>query len=432
MTRSVSNIPNTLEQNPSPSVGEKGQEYQQTKTQLVEGILSAFRTVLPSNYVATTNGPWYSLQFQAMAEQLADIQIEGTEVYLDSGWDFTRPEFLWQLLGSVVFPGASDRSGIPQIDGDVPYRTFLKTMVSMLLEGATKSSLEGGLEALNSDIVAHITERYLQAPPRAEAGGYTIADQFTIDVKVETNGGTEFPSDPIAYQSNAKLVLAALKPAHVLYSFSYLFRDTFEQMEETGLSLDIDSYYYDDQRKFWLGDQRISGEGEILSNRSLLSDPTLSFEAIRPGAIVNILGGTNEGRYTVKNTQCLASGLDLTPRAYTTSPSGLSGSATAYSDSELEDAAQDWGTAELDETITISAGPNAGTYRLDRVLGETGGIIGTPGISGTKVRLAPSILKLDRRAPSAEAVSYEVGVDRLGVQTPRVVTSEDASIQFWE
>lgn len=436
MARTTSQIPGTVSQNPAPTQGvnNEGLQYQQEKSALVQDILSAFRTVLPSNYVATTNGPWYSLQFQAMAEQLAEIQIDGGEVYLDAGWDFTRPDFLWQILGSVVFPGATSQSGIPVIDGDVPYRTFLKKMVACLLQGATVASLEGGLEAADPDIVASITERYLQTPPRAPEGAYTIVDQFTIDVKVETSGGTAFPADPVVYQENAKLIIAALKPAHVLYTFSYLFRDAFEGMTETGLSLDVEPYYYDDERKYWLGDRRIAGsDGSVLTNRMLFSDPSKSFEAIRAGAILNITTGTDEGRYTVRSIQTLISGVDLTARAYTTSPTGLTGTAVAFSDSELEDTLQDWGLAVLDETITISAGPNAGTYRLGRVLGATGGIIGATGISGTKIRLAPSIIKIDRRAPIAESgLSYEVGVDRLGIQLPRVVSAEDVSDQFWE
>ncbi len=424
-----------MTQNPDPNPSNEGQQYQQDKTNLVQDIMTAFRSVLPSNYVATTNGPWYSLQFQAMAEQLADIQLEGGGIYKDSGWDFTRPDFLWQVLGALVFPEGGKTTGIPRIDGDVPYRTFLRSMVDMLLLGATKASLEGGLEAADPLVAANITEKYLQSPPRDSTGAYTIVDQFTIDVKVETASGTEFPADPIIYQDNANLVLAALKPAHVLYSFSYLFRDAFSETGETGLSLDIEPYYYDDARKYWLGDKRIANTGgRILTNRTLLSDTSVSFAAVRAGAVVNILEGTNVGRYTVRQTQALIAGADSVYRAYTTSPSNLTGTALALNATDLEDPTQDWGDAVLDEIITISTGPNAGSYRLERVLGHNGGIIApTVTLSGTKVRLSQSILKLDRRAPVVGgSQSYEVGVDRLGVQTPRVVIAEDVSEQFYE
>ena len=140
--------PFALAQNPAPNPP-SGQAYLTDKQALTQQIMATFRAVLPSNYVAQVNGPWYSLQFQAMAEQLAEIQISTTEIYKDSGFDFTRTDFLWQVLGSLVFPEASDQSGIPQIDGDLAYREFLHKMVLLLLEGATKASMEGGLEALD-------------------------------------------------------------------------------------------------------------------------------------------------------------------------------------------------------------------------------------------------------------------------------------------
>jgi len=161
--------PFALAQNPAPNPV-SGQAYLTDKAALVQQIMATFRAVLPSNYVAQTNGPWYSLQFQAMAEQLAEIQITTTEVYKDSGFDFTRTDFLWQVLGSLVFPGATDQSGIPQIDGDTAYREFLHKMVLLLLDGATKASMESGLEALDPNVVATITERYLSHPRVIQTG----------------------------------------------------------------------------------------------------------------------------------------------------------------------------------------------------------------------------------------------------------------------
>src|SRR5688572_8561372 len=174
-------IPYALTQNPAPNPPSQGQDYILDRRHLVDGIMLAFRAVLPSNYVSSTNGPWYSLQFQAMAEQLAEIQINSTEVTKDSTWDFTRTDFLWQVLGQFVFPGATDRTGIPQIDGDLAYRTFLKKMVQLFLLGATKPAIEGGLEALDSNVIATVVERFLDTPPRNPEGVYTILDQFTID-----------------------------------------------------------------------------------------------------------------------------------------------------------------------------------------------------------------------------------------------------------
>ena len=432
--------PFSLEQNPAPNPPTQGQDYLDEKRQLVEEIMAAFRAILPSNYVAATNGPWYSLQFQAMAEQLAEIQINSSEILKDSSWDFTRTDFLWQMLGTYVFPGATNRSGIPQIDGDLAYREFLHKMVIFLLAGATKAAIEGGLEALDPNVIATVIERYLETPPRDPNGPYTILDQFTIDILIEGTGGG-FPEDPFLTQSNAALVIEALKPAHVLYTYGYLFRDAFGEIASDGdgpgienafVTLDLDSYYYDDTRKWCLGAKVITGtNGETLTDRTLFSDPSFSFASISAGAILKVTSGANAGRYRVVETRALASGATATPATYTVSAGG-GGTLTAIADDVVEDASQDWGAFPIDTTITILDGVNAGTYRLDTVLGSTGGPIGNSGVSGTQVRLSPSILKVERRMPqTATGQSYEVGVDRLGVRVPQTVTAEDASIQFY-
>jgi len=423
--------PFALAQNPAPNPP-SGQAYLTDKQALTQQIMATFRAVLPSNYVAQVNGPWYSLQFQAMAEQLAEIQISTTEIYKDSGFDFTRTDFLWQVLGSLVFPEASDQSGIPQIDGDLAYREFLHKMVLLLLEGATKASMEGGLEALDPNVVATITERYLETPPRDPVGAWTIEDQFLIDIFIEGATPDTFPTDPFTLQRNAELVLAALKPAHVFYGYSYLFRDAFDKVADDtgGMSLDLDSYYYADLRKWCLGAQRISGTGDTLSTRTLFTDPDVSFQSIRAGAVLEIDGGTNAGQYRVVSTRALLYGAEATARSYTTS-TGLSGTLTATSGNTVVDPGQDWGAFPVDTTITIADGPNAGTYRLDTVLGETGGPIGVVGVSGTEVRLSPSTLQVARRMDAVvTGQTYTVSVDRLGVQTPRPVSGEDVTLQF--
>ena len=428
----MTEVPFSNRQNPSPNPSNEGQEYLQIKQELVDSIMGTFRRILPSNYVALTNGPFYSLQFQAMSEQLADIQLSGTEVYKDSDWDFTRPDFLWQVLGSLVFPGSSYSTGIPQIDGDKEYRKFLTSMVLNLLKGSTKKSIVSGLESLSDDFIVTLVERYLQTPPRDPEGEYTIEDQFFMDIFFETTSGG-FPLDPFTFLNNAKLVLAALKPAHVLYGFSFLFRDAFGVIasDTGGLSLDLDSYYYDDMRKWCYGAEKITGSGELLSARNLFSDPNVSFRSIRKGNFLNILSGVNTGSYRVTDRIHLLSGLDSTPRAYTLS-SGGSGTVVALDNKTLYDSIQDWGTLPRDEKITITAGPNTGTYRLDTVTGSTGGEVGNTGVSGNTVRVSPSILKLSERANTAlSSQSYSVGVDRLGVQTPNPVSAEDVTSQFW-
>ena len=53
--------PFALAQNPAPNPP-SGQAYLTDKESLTQQIMATFRAVLPSNYVAQVNGPWYSLQ----------------------------------------------------------------------------------------------------------------------------------------------------------------------------------------------------------------------------------------------------------------------------------------------------------------------------------------------------------------------------------
>jgi hypothetical protein len=86
---------------------------------------------------------------------------------------------------------------------------------------------------------------------------------------------------------------------------------------------------------------------------------------------------------------------------------------------------------QVGETFTFSTGPNAGTYLVDRILGENGGYLGQASGPSTQIRVCPSILRVDRRMPvSASGQTYTVSVDRLGVNGPKQVVGEDVS-QFF-
>jgi hypothetical protein len=437
----LSDVPWSIPQNPSP-FPVAGEGFYKDKSELVARIMSVFRAILPSNYVSSTNGPWYTLQFQAIAEELATLQIEVTEEYKDVVWDFTRPEFLWQILGTMVFPDTSPTGeGVPILDGDVAYRTFLTKMAAFLLQGATRSSMASGLEALDPGVTAHVLEKFLSSPPRDPTGAWTIENQFEVEIFIENNDA--FPVDPFIFQENAKLVLEALKPAHVFYSFSYLFTDAFGVIatDEGGLSLDLESYYYDDMRKWCLGAKEVSGVGEVLENRFYFRDVSKSFASIQVGADFHISSGDNEGHYRVVSISGFLGGADSTARWYSTSPSGLTGKVTVLSDTDIFDAHQDWGACVDGEVLTINAGSNAGSYRLETVLGPEGGPVGElrprwpgPDIlpSGTVARISKSTLKVDRRIPVVSTTqAYTVTADRLGVRVPQPVSGEDASEQFY-
>jgi len=425
-------IPNVLTQNPT-LVKELGQEYEKAVRGETENILITYFNLVPDVYLSEVVGPNYTLYFQAAAEYLARIRISAQEVFEDNDYDFTRPDFLFQVLGSLLFPGGGD---IPEIEGDVSYRSFLKALLLLVLQGSKASVVKSGVELLTRAEVEHF-ERFLfwrdtDLPQK-------WIEQFGFELLVD--GETALTEDVLAFLKNAEIVIKTLKPAHTYYELSFLFKEYFGENEEgEGVlfedesSFEMSAYYYEDYRKFCAGAKQIaSSEGQTWTDRTLFSDVTVSFKNISQGAVLHVSSGNNEGYYIVDDVLSFPVGTDTTARAYTTFPSSLSGTATV-DDDVITDLAQDFSSVEEGEVFTFTEGPNAGSYRLDTFLGSEGGPIGTtsPSSTITSVRISPSLLRLrSRMIEAAISQDYTVSVDRMGVLTARVVTGEDVSQYFY-
>lgn len=426
-------LPSLLKQNPSP-VEKDSQDRKHRVREQVDRIMEVFLQLLPSNYVSQISGPFYTLQFQAAAEQIADFQVTAQESFADTQYDYTRPEFLFQILGTLVFPDAHS-DGYPQIDGDLTFRYFLQRMVVLLLQGATKLTIEEGLRLLadaagEENVDFEVIERGLSHRELGASSGWTLDDQFTFEVNVTklVNG---LPLDPFTLQENVRIVMRALKPAHTLYDYRHLFQETFGALFTDTISFEMSNYFYEDFRHWCQGIKQISGTGGITwTDRTLFSDPTRDFGSVSPGAELTLSSELNTGTFRVVEVLAFPVGEDLTARPYTTSPSGLSGKATVEGGA-ICDATQNWAQVQEGEILTFSAGPNAGSYRLKTLLGSMGGLIPTAPGPADRVRPAPSILRLDRRMKHAgSGQAYEVSVDRLGAQKVHAVTQEDASEFF--
>lgn len=447
-------LPTLLDQNPAP-VDEDSQDRKDKRRQQVDRIMEVFLQVLPSNYVSQVTGPFYTLQFQAAAEQIADFQITAQEVFADWSYDYTRSEFLYQIIGSLVFPDATT-DGWPTIEGDLSYRTFLRRMVDLLLQGATEQTVKEGIE-LVTDATVEVIERAIEARTTPNSA-WGKDDQFTFEVNVSNERTVtvdeqemtipDFPEDPFVLLENVRIIMRALKPAHTLYDYRHLFQESFRGRITGEMSWDLEDYHYQDWRRLCLGAKSIVGDsGETLSDRSLFSDPTRDFGSISPGALLVVTSGPNSihaggtegtssstdeqhiGRYRVVEIRAFPVGDDATPRAYSTAPTGLSGTATVSGD-VLTDMSQDWSSAVEGEILTFSSGPNAGNYRLKTLMGNNGGPVGKSG-PATSVQVSSSILRIRRRmSVEATGQSYRVEVDRLGRQIPHEVEGEDATLYF--
>lgn len=443
-------LPGFLTQNPSP-VERSSQDRITRKREQVDRIMDVFLQLLPSNYVSQVPGPFYTLRFQAAAEQIAEIQLTAQEAFADGSYEYLRPEFMFQMLGLLVFPDAND-DGYPTLKGDLTYRDFLRRMVELLLQGATKKTIQEGLELLSTATFEVLERSILGRQTPGTAWGFD--DQFTFEVNVSavdtTSGLQTFPEEPFVLQENVRIVLRALKPAHTLYDYRHLFKEVFGQFFSDAMSFDWKNYYYEDFRAFCCGAKCITGDsGETLTDRTLFRDSDRDFTHIRPGSDLVVLSGPNSihaggqegttasldqrhvGRYRVKEVLYFPLSTDSTPRAFTTE-SGLSGKATVSGDTiDATASGVDFGPVPGGEILTFTEGPNVGTYLLKTICGSTGGPVGLAGLSGAKVRVAPSLLRVERRMREvATGQSFEVSVDRLGKQVPREVEGEDVS-QFF-
>jgi len=296
--------------------------------------------------------------------------------------------------------------------------------------------------ALLTDANIEVIERSLAA--RTTPGSaWGLDDQFTFEINIsgDSAGQTWPDGDPFTLAENIKLVMRALKPAHTLYDLRFLFKENFGTLFTDTVSWTWDSYYYEDLRKFCYGIKSITGTGgRTLTDRSLFQDTERDFSSVSPGADLTILTGpnsinasltdrTNYGRFRVADVLAFAVS-DATARSYTTSPTGLTGTATVTVD-VVEDPLQNWGAAVEGELLTFLAGPNMGTYRLQTLLGTNGGPVGLGVGPATKVRVSKGMLRLTQRMRYiTTGQGYEVAVDRLGVRTPLTVASEDATEQF--
>jgi hypothetical protein len=436
-------------------------------------------SVLPSNYISQVRGPFYTLQFQTAAKLLAQIQIEAQDVFADNDYDFTRPQFLWQTLGTLVFP-AYRQEGLPDISSDNEYRHFLRSMLVLLLKGSKPETLKQGM-ALLTDANLILIEKAIAARA-VDNADYGVEDQFAFEMSLEEihytntvqehshgirvdhrgNGKTtefigeedqhvhdilnfvvqphsdghtheiisEFPKDPLRLQHNASLVIRALTPAHTVYTYRHLFREAFGTLFEDSMSFNMEKYEYEDFRKFFSGVKEVTGSGDTLQDRRLFSDPSRSFRHIKPNAELEILTGPNLGTYRVQEVLHFPVDQDLVPRLYSTS-GGLTGFLRVLGDRVI-DPDQDFSTVIEGDTLQIAEGPNAGTYRISYLLGSDGGPVGFTTGFANSVRIEPSLLRLDNRMSSkTQEQAYRVSVDRMGAKVPQNVEGENAAELFY-
>jgi len=233
------------------TIQQQGKEYQLRLTQRSQVIFSNLMNLLPSNYISTVQGPSYTLEIKAVAVELAKIELALEDVALDTDFSNTRSDFLYSIIGYLVF--LNGRLPSTSFD-DQGFKQFLLSVIKIYFQGSIPTSIQEGVQLFISDNVT-ITENYLLI--RAGASGYDISDQFGFQISIDALGG--FPSDVFTVDYNVRLILSIIRPAHTLFTIRYVFRDSYNpNPDQGGKILDtsrwrLSNYYYEDFRKYSQG-----------------------------------------------------------------------------------------------------------------------------------------------------------------------------------
>jgi len=232
------------------TIQQKGKEYNFRLAQRAQSIFTTLLNLLPSNWVSTIQGPNYTNEVKAVAVELARLELALEDVDFDSNFLNTRSDFLYSIIGYLVFLNGK----LPQTTfDDVEFKSFLLNVIRIYFQGSVPSSMRDGVELFVSDGVS-VTENFLLV--RAGASGLDISDQFGFQIDIEALGGAGFPEDVFTLDSNIRLILDIIRPAHTLFRIRYLFRDDYTpNQDDGGKILDssrwrLSNYYYDDFRVF--------------------------------------------------------------------------------------------------------------------------------------------------------------------------------------
>lgn len=237
------NDPNRL----NHTVEQEGVEYNLRLIQRTQSIFKNLLDLLPSNYISTIEGPNYSVEVKAVALELARLELALEDVKFDIDFKTTRTEFLYTLIGYMVFMNGQ----LPKTDyDDEQFRQFLLNVIGIYFQGSIPNALLEGVQLFFSGATT-LTENFLQA--RMPSSGLDISDEFGFQINVTdtTNG---FPPDTFTLEANVRLLLDIIRPAHTLFKVRYIFTDHYNPNNGQGI-LDssrssLASYYYEDFRVY--------------------------------------------------------------------------------------------------------------------------------------------------------------------------------------
>jgi hypothetical protein len=233
------NDPNRL----NHTVPQSGKEYNLRLIQRTQSIFKNLLDLLGSNYISTVEGPNYTVEVKAVSLELARLELALEDVKFDIDFHTTRTEFLYTLIGYMVFMNGQ----LPKTDfDDEQFRQFLLNVIGIYFKGSTPSALLEAVKLFFSNATT-LKENFLLS--RSTTSGLDISDEFGFRVDIPG-----FPDDMFSLEANVRLLLDIIRPAHTLFKIRYIFADHYNPNGGLGI-LDVSrgslaSYYYEDFRVY--------------------------------------------------------------------------------------------------------------------------------------------------------------------------------------
>ncbi len=226
----------------------RGKEYNLRVLKRAQTIFTALLNLLPSNYISAVQGPNYTQELKAVAVELARIELALEDVDLDRDFNKTRSEFLYSMIGYLVF--LNNRLP-PLAFSDEEFRNFLLSLIRIYFQGSVPKSIKDAIGLFISEDF-QVLENFLLT--RAGASGLDISDQFGFTINIETAG--TFPPGIFDLQASIRIILDIIRPAHTLFRIRFIFRDDYKPNDPVNRVLDsmkwkLSNYYYEDYRSYW-------------------------------------------------------------------------------------------------------------------------------------------------------------------------------------
>src|SRR5271165_5974364 len=103
---------------------EAGSEYFARLNNESNKNLQIFMALLSSYFQSSIDGPNYIREMKAMSIALAQIRLALDDIRIDTYYQSTRTDYLYQVLTSVLFPNTSVGAPNPNLS-DLDFRSFL-------------------------------------------------------------------------------------------------------------------------------------------------------------------------------------------------------------------------------------------------------------------------------------------------------------------